>query len=121
LKLYLVCDDLPNLEAGVYHFAPADFALRRLRKGDYRHILLDATGGEPAIAQAPLTVICTCTYWRNAWKYQARTYRHFGWDKGTLLANLLAAAAALGLPAKVVCGFVDTTVNHLLDLDSDAR
>jgi len=119
VELYLVCDDLPTLQAGVYHFAPADFALRRLRKGDYRHILLDATGGEPAIAHAPLTVICTCTYWRNAWKYQARTYRHFGWDNGTLLANLLAAATALGLPAKVVCGFVDTTVNHLLDLDSE--
>ena len=119
VELYLVCDNLPNLEAGVYHFAPADFALRRLRKGDYRHILLDATGGEPAIAHAPLTVICTCTYWRNAWKYQARTYRHFGWDNGTLLANLLAAATALGLPAKVVCGFVDTMANRLLDLDSE--
>ena len=119
VELYLVCDDLPNLQAGVYHFAPADFALRRLRKGDYRHILLEATGGEPAIAHAPVTTICTCTYWRNAWKYQARTYRHFGWDNGTLLANLLAAATALGLPAKVVCGFVDTTVNHLLDLDSE--
>jgi SagB-type dehydrogenase family enzyme len=119
VELYLVCDDLPNLQAGVYHFAPADFALRRLRTGDYRHILLEATGGEPAIAHAPLTTVCTCTYWRNAWKYQARTYRHFGWDNGTVLANLLAAATALGLPAKVVCGFVDTTVNRLLDLDSE--
>ena len=119
VELYAVCDDLPNLQAGVYHFAPADFALRRLRKGDYRHILLEATGGEPAIAHAPLTTVCTCTYWRNAWKYQARTYRHFGWDNGTLLANLLAAATALGLPAKIVCGFVDTTVNRLLDLDSE--
>src|SRR5258708_2685716 len=71
-----------------------------------------------AIAHAPLTIVCTCTYWRNAWKYQARTYRHFGWDNGTLLANLLAVATALGLPAKVVCGFVDETVNRLLDIDS---
>src|ERR1700730_4286093 len=45
---------------------------------------------DPAIAHAPLTIGCTCTYWRNAWKYQDRTYRHFGWDNGTLLANLLA-------------------------------
>src|SRR6266852_8294537 len=61
---------------------------------------------------------CTCTYWRNAWKYQDRTYRHFGWDNGTLLANLLAVGTALGLPAKVICGFVDDTVNRLLDVDS---
>src|ERR1700704_5450679 len=117
VELYLVCSDLANLQAGVYHFAPAEFGLRQLRAGDYRSVLVEATGGEPAIAHAPLTIVCTCTYWRNAWKYQARTYRHFGWDNGTMLANLLAVATALGLPAKVVCGFVDATVNRLLDVD----
>src|SRR6202171_3040074 len=117
VELYLVCGDLANLQAGVYHFAAAEFGLRRLRAGDHRRILLEATGGEPAIAHAPLTIICTCTYWRNAWKYQARTYRHFGWDNGTLLANLLAVGTALGLPARVACGFVDANVNRLLDVD----
>jgi len=117
VELYLVCGGLPNLDAGVYHFAPAEFGLRLLRAGDYRRVLLEATGGEPAIAHTPLAIICTCTYWRNAWKYQARTYRHFGWDNGTLLANLLAVATALGLPARVVCGFLDRSVNGLLDVD----
>ena len=119
VELYLVCGDLDGLGAGVYHFAPAEFGLRQLRSGDYRSVLVEATGDEPAVASAPLTIVCTCTYWRNAWKYQARTYRHFGWDNGTLLANLLAVATALGLPAKVVCGFVDATVNGLLDVDSE--
>jgi SagB-type dehydrogenase family enzyme len=119
IELYLVCGDLPKLPAGVYHFAPAEFGLRRLRAGDYRDVLVKATAAEPAVALAPMTIVCTATYWRNAWKYQARTYRHFGWDNGTLLANLLAVATALGLPAKVVCGFVDATVNRLLDLDSE--
>src|SRR6266481_4650930 len=117
VELYLVCGDLANLEAGVYHFAAAEFGLRKLRAGDYRSVLIEATAAEPGIANAPLTIVCTCTYWRNAWKYQDRTYRHFGWDNGTLLANLLAVGTALGLPAKVVCGFVDDTVNALLDVD----
>ena len=119
VELYLVCGDLANLQAGVYHFAPAEFSLRRLRAGDYRRELLEVAGGESAIAHAPLTIVCTCTYWRNAWKYQARTYRHFGWDNGTLLANLLAAGTALGLPARVVCGFADAKVNRLLDVDPE--
>ena len=117
VELYLVCDDLNGLPAGVYHFGAAEFGLRLLRAGEYRSVLVEATGGESAIAHAPLTIVCTCTYWRNAWKYQARTYRHFGWDNGTLLANLLAVATALGLPSKVVCGFVDETLNRLLDVD----
>jgi SagB-type dehydrogenase family enzyme len=117
VELYLVCSNLNGLPAGIYHFGPAEFGLRLLRAGEYRSVLVEATGGESAIAHAPLTIVCTCTYWRNAWKYQARTYRHFGWDNGTLLANLLAVATALGLPSKVVCGFVDETLNRLLDVD----
>jgi SagB-type dehydrogenase family enzyme len=117
IELYLVCGHLPDLEAGVYHFGPGDFALRRLRQGDYRGALVQATGGEPSVAVAPVTVICTGTYWRNAWKYRARTYRHCFWDTGTILANLLSVSAAHAVPAKVVMGFVDTTVNQLLGLD----
>src|SRR5216684_6234811 len=118
VELYVVCGNLFDLEAGVYHFAPAEFALRRLRDGDYRSVLSEATGSETTIVHAPLTIICTCTYWRNAWKYQARTYRHFGWDNGTLLANLLAVATTLGMPAEIVLGFVDAEMNLLLDLDT---
>lgn len=117
IELYLVCQDLPDLAAGVYHFGAAEFGIRQLRAGDYRKILVDATGGEKAIAHAPLTLICTGTYWRNAWKYRSRTYRHFGWDNGTVLANALAVSTALGLPAKVVMGFVDQRVNALIDVD----
>jgi len=118
IELYVVTGDLPSLDAGVYHFNPADVSLRLLRKGDFRGNLAQASASEPAVAGAPVTIICTGTYWRNAWKYHARTYRHFGWDSGTLLANLLAVSAASGLPAKIVLGFVDAEANRLLDLDT---
>src|SRR5437899_5794694 len=118
IELYVVTGGLPDLEAGVYHFNPADVSLRLLRKGNFRGNLAQATAMELAVAHAPATIICTGTYWRNAWKYQARTYRHFGWDNGTLLANMLAISAASGLPAESVLGFVDAEVNRLLDMDT---
>jgi len=118
IELYVVCGDLAGFDAGVYHFNPADFALRRLRAGDHRGALVHSTAGEPAVTHAPVVLVSTGTYWRNAWKYQARTYRHFGWDNGTLHANLLAMCAAWRLPARVVCGFADNDVNRLLDLDT---
>jgi SagB-type dehydrogenase family enzyme len=118
IELYAICGDLPDLAAGVYHFGVAEFGLRQLRAGDYRKTLAESIANPKLILEAPLTVVCTGTYWRNAWKYQARTYRHFGWDNGTILANLLAVSTALGLPAQVLTGFVDQQVNSLLDLDT---
>src|SRR6267378_1215436 len=76
IELYVVSSDLPGLDAGVYHFNPADVSLRLLRKGNFLGNLGRATAMEPTVAHAPATIICTGTYWRNAWKYQARTYRH---------------------------------------------
>ena len=117
IELYLVCGDLPGLEAGVYHYAPHDSALRLLRRGDYRGILVDASGNAPSVADAPAIVVFTDVFWRNACKYQAREYRHAFWDCGTILANALAMSSALEMPAQVVAGFVDSSVNLLLDLD----
>ena len=118
IDLYLICGDLGDLEAGVYHFGPQDFALRRLRDGEHRNALVEASGREPAIAHAPAIIVCASTYWRNAWKYQSRAYRHCYWDTGTILANLLAAAAARRMPARIVLGFIDGTVSRLLGLDA---
>ena len=44
VELYLVCGELSDLPAGVYHFAPAEFGLRKLRAGDYRSVLVEASG-----------------------------------------------------------------------------
>ena len=112
VDLYLVCGDLPY--AGVYHYDPRTHALDVLRRGDYRGVVSEATGGAEGVADAPVSVVATSTWWRNAWKYRARTYRHAFWDAGTVLANLLAGATAEGLPASVVTGFEDARLADLL-------
>jgi SagB-type dehydrogenase family enzyme len=128
IELYFACTDLRSKEqrpdapaalpAGLYHFGAAEFGLRQLRAGDFRKVLVDASSADPSMAHAPIIVICTGTYWRNAWKYHSRTYRHFGWDNGTILANLLAMSAAANLPARISTAFVDEQVNTLLGLDT---
>lgn len=117
IDLYVICGDLPGLAAGVYHFGPHDFSLYRLRAGDHRATLVAAAGEEASMQHAPVIVACASTYWRNAWKYRSRAYRHCFWDSGTILANLFAVAAADDIPAALVCGFVDQTVSELLGLE----
>jgi SagB-type dehydrogenase family enzyme len=119
IDCYVVCGELPDLGAGVYHFGPHDFALRRLRAGDHRAALVAAAADDPAVRCAPAVLVYASTFWRNAWKYRARAYRHCFWDSGTILANLLAVASGTGLAARVVQSFVDADVNRLLDLDTE--
>lgn len=118
IELYVVCRDIVGLEAGVYHFSPAEFSLTRLRGGrDFRPQLAVMAGRSPAILSSPATIAFTSLAWRNAWKYQDRSYRHWFWDSGVMAANLLAVAAAAGLRSSLAIGFADAAVNDLLRLE----
>ena len=117
IELYIVCQDILGLDAGIYHFCPGDFTLTELRSGDYRASLATAAGDNKNIATAPITIVFTSIAWRNAWKYEARSYRHWFWDSGVIAANLTAAAASNRLQSSLILGFVDDVVNRMLCLD----
>jgi SagB-type dehydrogenase family enzyme len=117
IELYLVSGGVKGLRAGVYHFNPLDFSLVQLRTGDHRAELAEMS--DESVSSAPATVVFSSFAWRNAWKYQARSYRHWFWDGGVIAANLLAVAASMGLEARVIAGFVDKTVNELLGLSDN--
>lgn len=117
IELYLICRDIPGLKAGVYHFCPGDFTLTELRSGDYRATLADMAGGNSKIISSPVTVAYTSIAWRNAWKYQSRSYRHWFWDSGVIAANFLATSISLELSTQLIMGFVDNALNRLLRLD----
>jgi SagB-type dehydrogenase family enzyme len=119
IDLYAVCGDCNGFDAGIYHFDPHTDGFDVLREDDYRGVLARAAGGAESITTAPVTFIATSTWWRNAWKYRTRTYRHAFWDSGTVLANLLAVGHALGQRATVVTSFADDPIARLLGFDPD--
>jgi SagB-type dehydrogenase family enzyme len=117
-EVYVVAGEVDGLDAGLYHFCPGDFTLRRLRAGDVRGAVAEAAG-EPVLGRRAATLVVTGLFWRNTWKYQARGYRHLFWDSGTMLANALAVGGALGLAPALLTGFVDGALNALLGVDPD--
>jgi SagB-type dehydrogenase family enzyme len=117
IELYIICQDLADFKAGIYHFGPADFSLTQIRKGDYRPELAAAAGDNLDIVNAPITMIFTSIAWRNAWKYQARSYRHWFWDSGVIAANLLATTVSMELATRLITGFVDDNISRLLGLE----
>jgi SagB-type dehydrogenase family enzyme len=117
IEIYIVCDNIPRLDAGVYHFDPKNMRLDTIRQGDFRGLVTNATAGESSVRQAPITLIFTDVFSRNSIKYQSRAYRHTFWDSGTILANALAVSSAHRIPSKVITGFIDSEIANLLGLD----
>ena len=116
IELYIVTENINGLRAGVYHFCPGQFALTKLRKEDYRLLLSEASGYDEVIKNSPFTIILTSIAWRNAWKYRARSYRHWFWDAGVILANFLALCNNNHLSSEIILGYQDKLINNLLGL-----
>lgn len=114
IELYVVCADIPGLKAGVYHFNPLEFGLVKIRGDDYTGRVCAAAGRQGS--KFPLSIVFTSVAWRNAWKYEARSYRHWFWDSGVIAANLLATSSSASLPIQIDIGFSDRQVSNTLGL-----
>jgi SagB-type dehydrogenase family enzyme len=101
---------------GLYSFDALGHALVPLRPGDPRPALAEAAAA-PELAGAGAVIALTGIHARTGWKYIERGYRHVWWDAGTMLANLLAVAAADDLDPRLHVAFVDGAVNEALRVD----
>ncbi len=105
---YVVCDGMPGLDAGVYHYVSRDHALeRRARLAPSPHFAAGVIAG------------LTSIYWREAWKYGARAFRYCAHDCGHAIAAVAYAAAALGWRTRCLAEPGDADVARLLGLDRD--
>ena len=71
----------------------------------------------PAATGTATTVVITGVPWRTGWRYAERGWRHLYWDAGTVLAQLSAAAASVGLMPQVRSLFPDAGVRTLVGAD----
>ena len=119
VEIYAAVAETDELEQGLYHFSPADLRLRGLRRGDWRGLIARAAAGRPSLVRARAMLALTAIFWRSTWKYRARAYRYCFWDAGTILANLIAAAAAEGLSTELITAFADPEIEALLGIDGE--
>jgi len=119
IEIYLASSDVDGLEAGLYHFSPADLKLRGLRRGDWRATASEAAANRKSLESARAIVFLSAIFWRSTWKYRARAYRYCFWDAGTILANLTAAATAEGVGCEVVTAFDDRALEALIGIDGE--
>jgi SagB-type dehydrogenase family enzyme len=102
LELYVAVPSGGTLPAGVHWYDPLEHALVQVGPAP--------SGGGPA-------VVVTGVPWRTGWRYRERGYRHIYWDAGTMLAQLLALAGSVGLPARLYTRFPDAEVAALTGAD----
>ncbi|HEY6535875.1 MAG TPA: SagB/ThcOx family dehydrogenase [Candidatus Nitrosocosmicus sp.] len=120
IEIYIICKNFSSdLNTGIYHFNPIEFSLKKIREGDYIKEVSKATTDKSEIQNSSLLLIFTSIAWRNAWKYQDRSYRHWFWDAGVITANLLATNISSNIDSKIFLGFIDDKIDQILGLEKE--
>ncbi|MCS7107408.1 MAG: SagB/ThcOx family dehydrogenase [Acidilobaceae archaeon] len=116
---YVSVRSVEGVEAGIYHYNPAEMALEELKKGDHSKEVMKAAIGQEHVGSAAAVIMMTAVYRRTASKYGLRGYRYVHLDAGFAGQNIYLVAEALGLATVAVGGFYDELVCELLDLDCE--
>lgn len=106
-EAYVICPELPDLAAGVYHYAPREHAL-------------ESRSSAPFTWQGGAFVALSGIHWREAWKYGIRAFRYCQHDCGHAVAALAYAAALLGWTLRRQPHWSDTQIASLCGLDRPA-
>lgn len=117
VETYLSVQNVDTIEAGLFHFQPADFSLERLSTKFSGDKIAEAALGQSFLEKAGAVLIWSALLRRNFSKYGHRGMRYVCMDAGHICQNMLLAAEALGLGACPVAAFYDDELNALLELD----
>jgi len=102
LEIYASTRGVASVPDGVHWYDPVEHALVQVGP---------VAGGEAT------TLVVTGVPWRTGWRYGERGWRHVYWDAGTLLSQMLAAAASAGLGPRLRTLFPDASVRDLVGAD----
>ncbi len=116
LELYLVVKKVEELEAGVYHYHPANHTLDLIWRGNYQTPLAKACLGQMFIADAPVSVVIAAQYERTTAKYGKRGLRYVHMEVGHVGENICLQVVALGLGTVTIGAFWDEEVSRDLSL-----
>ncbi len=110
-ELYVVLQNVNEMNDGLYHYCPLKHVLSQLRGGP---VFKGLGNGTPAVR-----FYLTSIFHRSAWKYGARAYRYCLLDTGHMAENLLLASRIHGLPATLDYDFNDSVMTRILGIHPD--
>jgi len=117
LTLYLVVENVNDLEPGIYVYEPEDHRLIRILKGSFSEKLFDACLKQECVKLAPASIVIVAKYEKTTQRYGERGKRYVHIEVGCVVQNIYLQCSSLDLATVCIGAFIDEEVSSLLRLD----
>jgi SagB-type dehydrogenase family enzyme len=119
LELLIIAGNVQEMAAGAYRYSPRGHALGLIVPGDMRAALAEAGLRQPAIENAPASLLLTAVYERTTGKYGRRGIQYVHLEAGHSAQNVCLQATALGLGSVMIGAFHDDGIKEILPLSGE--
>ncbi|MBD3343756.1 MAG: SagB/ThcOx family dehydrogenase [Chitinivibrionales bacterium] len=118
LEIYLVCNSVDSIAAGVYRYEWKSHSLAGIKSGEVLDSLKQATYSSSLKSTiVPACIVITADYEMTARKYGDRgAQRYVPMDAGGCAQNVYLQARALGIATWPIGAFDDTSVKKVLGI-----
>jgi SagB-type dehydrogenase family enzyme len=117
LEIHAFLRRIDGLDDGVYHYDVTGHGLRRMSSGDPFPSLEHVFYTYPFMIDANGVLAMTAVFSRMQKKYGPRGYRYILLEAGHCGQNVCLRAVELGFATLCMGGFVDSSLNAVLELD----
>lgn len=109
------------MKKGVYRYLPEKHLLEKIRRGDAREELCEASLHQDFIRDAPVVIIIAAVFERTKSKYGERGTRYVYAEAGHVSQNIYLQCESIGLGAVAVGAFYDEAVQKVLKLPGNHK
>jgi SagB-type dehydrogenase family enzyme len=113
LEVYLVAGNVEGLAAGSYRYHPEGHELAKVKDGDLRERLAEASLEQTWVKEAAINIIISAVYERTTGKYGERGIRYVPMEAGHSAQNNYLQATALNLGTVTIGAFHDDLVKEV--------
>ncbi|MFP4021828.1 MAG: SagB/ThcOx family dehydrogenase [Halanaerobium sp.] len=114
LEIFLLAQNIKDLEAGIYHYHPEEHHLVRKIEGLKIDLLTEAALNQEAVVNAAAVVIITADYSRTTERYGDRGQKYVHFEAGHAAQNVNLMAENLDLGSVTIGAFEDEKITSLL-------
>ena len=120
-EIYVIANNVKDLEQGIYHFSVLDHALELVKAGDCRDEIVAACLKQDMLGKANVTFVLSAIPDRTRHKYGERGFRYIYMEAGHISQNIYLQSTSLGLGSVSIGAFFDKDVNKLIGIDGQSE
>ncbi|MEN8209823.1 MAG: SagB/ThcOx family dehydrogenase, partial [Candidatus Fermentibacteria bacterium] len=117
LSLFVIAENIEDLEPGIYRFNPLENHLVAIQSGNFLQDLALAALRQPCITNAPAVFVITADYSITTSIYGDRGIMYVHMEAGHVSQNIYLQCTALELGTVAVGAFTDSAVAEILNLE----